>query len=186
MCSNCSGDDLRPESFSTFGISSPQRDAIFAAQVGAKRKQYRTPGTRRYSDKDALMQGINDVRILRWFTKIIKLVDSKDFVNLNLRGNGAESTLRNSVAGFCQEPFEIRVLPDAIIEVYASSEPVRELFSQHSMRKAFVLSPWEESRAARGGMRRTVESYRRTQRAKYFIGYAAVIIAAAAIVWCAI
>ncbi len=39
MCSNCSGDDLRPESFATFDVSSPEVPHSFA---GRRRRQAKT------------------------------------------------------------------------------------------------------------------------------------------------
>src|SRR5580698_2952462 len=84
MCSNCSGDDPRPESFASFDISSPKSERIFAAMIREKRKRYRT--SRLLSDltKGALMAGVGRVRSHHWYDAIIGNANRQHFVNLNL------------------------------------------------------------------------------------------------------
>jgi hypothetical protein len=183
MCSNCSGDDPRPESFASFDISSPKSERIFAAMIREKRKRYRT--SRLLSDltKGALMAGVGRVRSHHWYDAIIGNANRQHFVNLNLLGNSDEQVANTPASG---DPIEIRVLPNAIIEVYTATRTANCSESDRGRHEDCSPSMWDESFAARSGARWTPTDYQGVRRLKYLAGYGTFLIVAALVAWCAI
>src|SRR5579863_375654 len=97
MCSNCSGDDLRPESFATFDVSSPERMHGFAGHAGAKRKRYGTSGILAKLSEAALTQAIIHLWERTADSEIIEKVDRSSFVNLNSAAASDESARKTRV-----------------------------------------------------------------------------------------
>jgi hypothetical protein len=183
MCSNCSGDDPRPESFASFDISSPKTERIFAAMMSEKRKRYRTPQFLSDFTKGALIAGAARVRRRHWYNAIIGNANRQRFVNLNLRGNSDDQATNTSVSG---DPIEIRVLPNAIIEVYTVRRIANGSESDRGQHEDYSPSAWEESFAARSGARWTPIRYQGLRQLKYLAGYGTFLIVVALVVWCAI
>jgi hypothetical protein len=186
MCSNCSGDDLRPESFTTFGVSSPVGEERFAGGTGKKRKRYRTAQLWPKFAKGALSLAILRADLRGCLSRIVTGGDRRSFVNLNLGktlGDGASGAqILTKGSGL----IEIRVSANSIIEVYANSAEANSSQNKADLTTRQYLSAWEESYAERIDMRRAMESFRRTRRLKYFLGYGAFFIFAALAVWCAV
>ena len=115
MCSNCSGDDLKPESFATFDVSSPDDAPSFAGNAGEKRKRYRTLRALAKFAKDALTLGIPRPRGKQRLNQIMANVHRGSFVNLNLNTFAAKKATSQSSVSSDDQPLEIRVSADAII-----------------------------------------------------------------------
>lgn len=186
MCSNCSGDDLRPESFTTFDVSSPNSTSSFAAGGAKNRKEYRTRGYLPKVINAALTLGTAKGRKSGEGREIIESVHRGGFVNLNLgkitSENGSTAASPATAAG----PFEILVSPMAIVEIYAAPNLSTETRDDRSAIPISELSAWEESGNARAELRRTKERPLRASWAKRILGYAAFVVAAAFVLWCAI
>jgi hypothetical protein len=186
MCSNCSGDDPKPESFAFFDVSSPGRSESFADVARKKRKRYRTGRLLVKYAQAALTLAIHRVRRSKWHPRIIGSVDPGNFVNLNLSSSSGEYLANLRSARVAEKLVEIRVSRDAIIEVFANCE------SDHSIRNAYAVSEpeypsaWEESHAHRDNLQGATSDFRRARRLKYFLGYGAFVAAVALAVWCAV
>lgn len=153
MCSACSGDDPRPEMFTTFGISSPRTSSIFASGEGARRKEYGTLSALGDVVKPALTLGVVHIGKIWWLAarrRINKRAGNvylawRSFSRLRGRSGGA-AVLRKASKEFKDNPFseggsdrgdsggapiEVRVSADAIVEVYAvSGAPENNFWSE--------------------------------------------------------
>lgn len=186
MCSNCSGDDLKPESFAAFDVSSPNTSAGFAGETGKKRKRYGTAHISAMLRKAALALVIVRSRLDRSLLGIVETVYPGSFVNLNLSASSGEVATKRSVTPAGRELMAIRVSSDAIIEVYSTADTRTDARSEYGLNDGQYLSAWEESYAERSDLQRTLDTFRRTRRLKYFMAYGAFAAAAALAVWCAI
>ena len=186
MCSNCSGDDLKPESFALFDVSSPAGSDRFAGSSSEKRKRYRTGWFFTGFVKAALTQAIRSVRGNKRDVGIIGSIDRGSFVNLNLGSSAGEYMAKSRNSRDAGNPVEIRVSSDAIIEVFASYDSDKNMRSSHRLSEKEDLSPWEESYAERKNLRRTVGGFRRMRRLKYFVAYGALATVAALAIWCVV
>lgn len=186
MCSNCSGDDLAPETFASFDVSSPEGRHAFAARSGLKRSRYRTSSKWDEITNAALTLAINRIWRKATVLKIIRNVDRGHFVNLNsgsLYGEVQTKIGRNI------EPeglVEIRVSSDSIIEVYSETRNVRSAGNGNGFDEHRDASPWEESYAERNELCRAMQGFRRARILKYFVAYGAFATIGALAVWCAI
>jgi len=186
MCSNCSGDDLKPESFATFDLSSPARAHSFARAASKKRKRYRTSGDLTARIKAALIQTIMLMRQICRHAGIIGSADRGSFVNLNLSAFACENARKTTNEVHINDLLEIRVSADAIIEVYATADVALSLRDEYDRDEAANLSAWEESYVARSEVARTMERFRRARRVKYFLAYGAFVTVAVLAVWFAV
>jgi hypothetical protein len=186
MCSNCSGDDLRPETFASFDVSSPERELAFAAGLDSKRKRYGTSRVWTAIINSPLTLAI--LRMRQWATssRIIGKVDRGRFVNLNLGSSYGEAGTNTGSSAGVEGLIEIRVSADSIIEVYSGWRTAQHLDDKNGSREREHGSAWEESFAERSELRRTLNGFRRARRLKYFLAYSAFATAAAVAVWCAV
>jgi len=182
MCSNCSGDDPRPESFTSFVISSPNGASIFAPAPRHKQKKYRTLRFFQKMINAALTQAIVSSRRKPSRSEIIESVDQENFVNLNFDKYRADIGSESVSAPAVGHPIDIRVSPGEIIEVYAASESAITSRNKNEALKERAF-PWEESCKARNETKRTIEAYHLAHRLKYFLGYGAFVAAAALLLW---
>jgi hypothetical protein len=186
MCSNCSGDDLAPETFASFDVSSPEHRHAFAGRSGRKRRRYGTSRKWNAIINTALILMFERMRRKASILKIIRNVDRGHFVNLNLSSSyDEERTKRGSDAGL-EGLIEIRVSTNSIIEVYSDTRNARSSDNGNDFEEHKHTSPWEESYAERGELRRAMQRFRRGRRLKYFVAYGAFATVAALAVWCAI
>jgi hypothetical protein len=186
MCSNCSGDDLSPESFATFDVSSPTSREHFAGGLRKKRKPYRTIAILKELIKGALTLGEMHIRRGRRRWTIIRRVHLPSFVNLNL-GTLSDEDMANTLkitraAGL----IEVRVSADSIVEVYSGARPIQNGRNEYGLSERQLFSSWDESYAERSDLRRAMASFRRVRRLKHVAAYAAFIAFAAIAVWCAV
>jgi hypothetical protein len=186
MCSNCSGDDLKPESFSLFDVSSPTGSDRFAGASSEKRKRYRTGWFSAKFAKAALTQAIQSVRRSTCDAGIIGNIDRGSFVNLNLGSSAGEYMAKSRNSRDAGNPVEIRVSSDAIIEVFANCDSEKNMRSSRRLSERKYLSPWEESYAERKNLQRTLGGFHRMRRLKYFVAYGALVTVAALAVWCVV
>src|ERR1700689_850432 len=98
MCSNCSGDDPKPESFALFDVSSPNGGDRFADAPAGKRKRYGTAGVFARSAKASLRLVIQGGRPSKWRVRIIECVDRGSFVNLNSGSSSGEYPAKSRIA----------------------------------------------------------------------------------------
>lgn len=186
MCSNCSGDDLAPETFASFDVSSPERRHGFAAGLGRKRKRY---GTWRVWDvvvnSPLTLPFVRMQRRAR-VPRIIRTVDRRRFVNLNSSNSYDEDQTKIGTDGEVEGLIEIRVSADSIIEVYSDVRGVPDRGGKGEPREYARMSAWEESHAERSEQRRTLDGFRRTRRLKYVMACGAFAAATALAVWCAV
>jgi hypothetical protein len=183
VCSNCSGDDPRPESFASFVISSPKSGAIFAAASPRERRKYRTPRFFPGIINTLSTLGIVSSRWISSSSRIIESVDRESFVNLNLTATRIETGLKTANAPVLGHPIEIRVSPAAIIEVYAANDITGAPGDENELRTERSASAWQESCDARSNTKRTMEAHRFAHRLKLLFGYVAFVAAAAFMAW---
>jgi hypothetical protein len=186
MCSNCSGDDLSPESFATFDVSSPRDGDRFANGLREKRKRYGTMTILKDFIKRALTLAVMRAQAFRRSLAIIKSVHHPSFVNLNL-GKLSDEDMANTrkiteAAGI----MEIRVSADSIVEVYSGAGPVQLSRSEHGYTEGKYVSSWDESYAERSDLRRAMRTFRRTRRLKHAAAYGMFVMLAAIAVWCVV
>jgi len=185
MCSNCSGDDPKPESFALFDVSSPGGADRFAGTASGKRKRYRTGRVCAEFARAALTQAIQRVRGSKSHVRIIGSVDQQSFVNLNLGGSVGEYMANSGNPRDVAKPVEIRVSSDAIIEVFANCGSDQNMPNARGVSEREYFSAWEESYAERVDSRRTLTGFRRTRRLKHLVAYGALVAVAAVAIWCA-
>lgn len=183
MCSNCSGDDLRPESFATFDVSSPKGVTSFAENLAAKRKRYGTSHIFAMFTEATLSQAIIHFWKGAADPGIIRKFDLRSFVNLNSDAASDGATGKTRVPMRRRELLEIRVSADAIIEVFATPEVGERTRDESEMRGARCLSPWPESFAERNELQRTLKDFRRARQLKYFVAYGTLVTCAAVAIW---
>ena len=183
MCSNCSGDDLGPESFATFDVSSPKRVHGFAGYVAAKRKPYGTSRILASLTITALSQAIIHLWKRRADSEIIEEIDPGSFVNLNLAEASHPTTGKMRVPAQSRELVEIRVSADAIIEVFASAEVEERAGDECGLSDARYLSAWENSFAEHNELQSTLNGFRRARQVKYFVVYGMLVTFAAVAIW---
>jgi hypothetical protein len=186
MCSNCSGDDLSPESFATFDVSSPSNTRRFASELSNKRKQYGTMRIWAQLLKRALTLTIVRVHANRGSSPIIRSVDRASFVNLISGTFSAEDTANTPRITEAAGPIEIRVSADSIVEVYSDAGPIQNARNEDELHGRQSFSSWEESYAERSDLRRAMGKFRRTRRLKYVAAYGAFLTLAAIAVWCVV
>ena len=186
MCSNCSGDDLAPETFASFDVSSPEGRHPFAARSGLKRSRYGTSGKWNEIINTALTLAIKSMWRKATVLKIIRNVDRGHFVNLNSGSLYGEAQTKIGRNIELEALVEIRVSSDSIIEVYSETRNVRSSGYGNGFGEHRDTSPWEESYAERSELRRAIQGFRRARRLKYFVAYGAFATVAALAVWCAI
>jgi hypothetical protein len=186
MCSNCSGDDLKPESFAFFDVSSPERAESFADAARKKRKRYRTGDLFVKHVRAALTQAICTMRKSKWHARIIGCVDPEGFVNLNLGGSSGEYLANLRTGRDEKELIEIRVSAEAIIEVFASCGENKSIRNAYALAGPEYLSAWEESCVERNNLRRTTNGSRRVRQLKYIMKCGAFVTFVALAVWCAV
>jgi hypothetical protein len=186
MCSNCSGDDLKPESFALFDVSSPAGNIRFARAEQEKRKRYRTGRFFMRYGKAALTLAIQTVAGGSSQERITGSVDRGSFVNLNLSGSCGEYAANSRVTRNAETLIEIRVSSDAIIEVFSNRGSAEESQNAFGLSEQRNLSAWEECYVHRNNLRRTLGEFRRIRRLKYFLACGAFVTAAALAVWCAV
>jgi hypothetical protein len=203
MCSACSGDDPRPEMFTTFGISSPKSLPIFAIGVGGKRKEYRTQRAEGGSRKPASTLG--DLRVAKngCFSQVRRWVHRRTTVNLGFRDSpsiadefgGAEMSWEMRNAGPANRlsaqrsaddrrsgaAIEVRVSPDAIVEVYAPGGAPENQWDFAP--EDGTGNEWEENRVAREEARAMLTDYGRVRRAQRAAAYFLFAALAALAVW---
>jgi hypothetical protein len=183
MCSNCSGDDLRPESFATFDVSSPEGVRGFAGHTSTERKRYGTSRMLAMLRNTALSQAICRLWRCGANSEIIKKIDPGGFVNLNSAAAAHETSRKINVPVQNRELVEIRVSADAIIEVFAAAEAGERSRDECRLDDARYLSAWEESFTERSELRRTLNGFRRARRVKYFAAYGMLVTCAALAIW---
>jgi hypothetical protein len=186
MCSNCSGDDPKPESFAFFDVSSPERGERFADGARKKRKRYRTGQLFVTSAYAALTLAIQSMRRSKWRARITATVDPGGFVNLNLGSSSGEYLAKLRSARDSERLIDIRVSGDAIIEVFANCGSDESVRNAYALTEPEYLSAWEASYAERDKLQGTLGGFRRARRLKYFMGYGVFVTAAALAVWCAV
>jgi hypothetical protein len=186
MCSNCSGDDLSPESFATFDVSSPNNKSRFAGGARKKRKRYGTIYFSTTFAQAALTLAIARMCLRRYVSRIIGTVDRASFVNLNLGASSEQMTAETAIDDRIANLIEIRVSADSIIEVYAASDPTDNEQRRLGLAERKYLSAWEESDAARNDLQRAMKGIRRIRRVKYFAACGAFLTFAALAVWCVV
>jgi hypothetical protein len=185
MCSNCSGDDLGPETFASFDVSSPEHSSGFAASRGRKRKRYGTSRVWEVIVNSLLTLGFLRAGRKATNPQIIRTVDRADFVNLNLGGFYGEGGTKTGSSAGSEGLIEIRVSADSIIEVYSGAHGARDR-EEHEAREYEHMSAWEESYAERSELGRILNRFRRTRRLKYLMAFGAFATAVALAVWCAV
>lgn len=172
MCSACSGDDPRPESFTQFTFPSPNEDATFALRGAIWRRVYGTLRKKRYPTKPASIlrnMRISESRAGAWEVAVAE------------RGG----------AGRTGSPVEILVSTDAIVEVYGFSSGYSDNLSC-GLKKCLNVSEvdpgkeWVESRAARKESGRAFSHYRRVRRARAAGAYLVFAALTAFAIWCAV
>lgn len=186
MCSNCSGDDLSPESFATFDVSSPTGKEHFADGASQKRKRYRTITILTQLVKGALTVGVSCIGRRRRSVSIIKSARRPSFVNLNLStlsGDNAANTRRIRDAASL---IEVRVSADSIVEVYSGAGPIQIVRSDCGLSEREQFSSWEGRYVERSDLRRAMQQFRQARRLKHVAAYGAFLAFAAIAVWCAI
>ena len=186
MCSNCSSDDLKPESFAAFDVSSPKGRHDFAGHADRKRKRYRTARILATLTETPLIRAILHIRRRAEETGITGKFDRPSFVNLNSRAFERKRAAETSVAPQSREIIEIRVSPDAIIEVFATAEAAESVRDDFGVSEGRDRSAWTESFAARRELERALKGLRRARQFKYFVAYGALLICAAMVVWYAL
>jgi hypothetical protein len=186
MCSNCSGDDLRPESFAIFDVSSPKTGRSFAICAEKKRKRYRTSRILRMLTQSPLTQAILRALRTKGIPRITGMVDRGSFVNLNLSTPMEKLAAKKARAAQVGQLVEICVSPGAIIEVFANPGEAEKARSEYALTGGQYLFWREESCAEETELQRAIQSFRRTRQLKYFMAYSVFAIVAAAAVWCAI
>lgn len=186
MCSNCSGDDPKPESFALFDVSSPKSGERFAEAAREKRKRYGTVWFCAEFAKASLIQAIQRVRRSKWHKRIIGSVDLGSFVNLNLGGSSGEYVAKSRNARDAESLIEIRVSGDAIIEVFANHGSGANARNAYDLSEREYLSAWEESYAERNNLQETLSGFRRVRRLKYFLAYSTFATVVALAVWYAV
>ena len=164
MCSNCSGDDLSPESFASFDVSSRTRNDRFAHGLGGKRKRYGTMTILSHLIKCSLTLASVRIREFRRDAAIIKSVHRPGFVNLNLGKLSQEDMANTRKIRDAAGLMEIRVSADSIVEVYSGSGPIQNVRSQYSYNEAQQFSSWNESFVERSDLRRAMREFRRARR----------------------
>jgi hypothetical protein len=186
MCSNCSGDDLRPESFTSFDVSSPNNGARFAESMSRKRKRYGTTKAWSAFTKWALTLTIVRKNLRGCLSRIIADVYQGSFVNLNLGASSGEGAEKVQAFGESAGLIEIRVSANSIIEVYSTSNTADNPLSDAGFTGRGNHSTWEENYAERFDLQRTMDGLRRTWRWKYFVAYCTFVTFAALAVWFAV
>ena len=186
MCSNCSGDDPRPESFTLFDVSSPKSGERFADAWREKRKRYGTSWNCADIGKALLTRAIQRVLCSKWHERIIGTVDRASFVNLNLGGSSGGNLAKSRNARGAERLIEIRVSRDAIIEVFANCDSDENARNTFGVSERECLSAWEESYAERTKLQRTLGGFRRAERLKSCVAYGAFVAVVAVAVWCAV
>jgi hypothetical protein len=186
MCSNCSGDDPKPESFALFDLSSPKSGGRFAEADRRKRKRYGTSWFLAMLGKASLTLAIRWVRGRHWHERIIGSIDPRSFVNLNLGTSSGEYLAKSGSTQDVGSLIEIRVSGDAIIEVFANHRSDGNTRNAYGLSERKHLSVWEESYAERGNLQRTLSGFRRARQVKYVMACGAFLTIAALAVWCAI
>jgi len=185
MCSNCSGDDLRPESFTNFDISSPKTPPVFATGSTEKRSPYRT---RRYFPhllNAALTLAISRRPKNERKGKIIRSVHRGNLVNLFDHEIQPQIGVKNVSLAPVAAPFEVRVSANAIIEVYAAPEFRGTSLDDGADTGTGEFSAWEESCIARRELRMAMEEYRRARSIRICFAYVAFVAVAALAIWSA-
>jgi hypothetical protein len=183
MCSNCSGDDLRPESFAAFDDSSPKGGHAFAAPSAGKRKHYGTSRILAALAETALTQAILHLWRSAQDPAIIRNFDRPGFVNLNSAADAGQSPRKTGVPPELRELVEIRVSSDAIIEVFASPEAAEYADDERKLCEGRHVSPWEERFAERSELQRALKGFRRARQLRYFVAYGALLSCAAMAIW---
>jgi len=186
MCSNCSGDDLSPESFATFDVSSPTGREHFADGASQKRKRYRTITILTQLVKGALTLGVSRVGHRRRSMSIVKSVRRPSFVNLNLSTLSGDNTANARRIRDAAGLIEVRVSADSIVEVYSGAGPIQNVRDEYGLNEHQQFSAWEESYAERSDLRRAMQQFRQARRLKHVAAYGAFLAFAAIAVWCAI
>jgi len=186
MCSNCSGDDLRPESFTSFDISSPKLPPVFASGGREKRSTYGTRGFLPNLINTALTLAIARRPKSDGTPKIIRSVHRGNSVNLFLSNNHPKNSLKTVPSALTGAPFDVRVSPNEIIEVYVVAGPddvSRDDLNRFPPRE---LSAWDESCIARRELRQAMGRHRRGHRMRIWFSYGVFFVIAALVAWCAI
>jgi hypothetical protein len=186
MCSNCSSDDPKPESFALFDLSSPKSVGRFADANREKRKRYGTSWFFAKLAKAALTLAIRCIHRRNWRKQIIGSVDRGSFVNLNLGTSHGEYMAKSQNVQDAGSLVEIRVSGDAIIEVFANHRSDGNTRNVYGLSEREYLSAWEESYAERSNLQRMLSGFRKARRLKYAMACGAFLTAAALAVWCAI
>jgi hypothetical protein len=186
MCSNCSGDDPEPESFALFDVSSPTSGQRFADAIPEKRKRYRTGRFFMKYARTALTLTIQAIRGGKSNGRIIGSVDRRSFVNLNSGSFSGEYVANSRNTQNAEEPIEIRVSSDAIIEVFANSGVYKNARNACGLSEREWLSAWKESYAERNNLRRALGAFRMTRRLKYFMACSVFVTVVALAVWCVV
>ncbi len=186
MCSNCSGDDLSPESFATFDVSSPMDGRRFANETGEKRKPYGTMRILGQLTKRALTLAVARVRTRLRISAIIESVHRPSFVNLNLGALSNEDMANTQKIREAAGLIEIRVSADSIVEVYSGAGPIQHSRNGYGWGERQHFSSWDESFAERSDLRRAMREFRRTRRVKHVAVYGMFLTLAAIAVWCAV
>jgi hypothetical protein len=183
MCSNCSGDDLKPESFVSFDVSSPEGVRGFAAPSAAKRKRYGTSRILTARSETALTPAILRMWRRAQGPGIVRTFDSAGFVNLISAADVGRNSQKTRVPTRFRELVEIRVSDDAIIEVFASPEGAAYAGDECKLSGGRYLSPWEETFTERTGLQRALVGFRRARQLKYFVAYGMLLSCAAMAIW---
>jgi hypothetical protein len=186
MCSNCSGDDPKPESFAFFDVSSPKRGESFADRPRRKRKRYRTGRLFATYAHAALTLAIDGVHRSKSRARIIGSVDPGSFVNLNLGGSPGEYLAKLRSTRDAENLIEIRVSGDAITEVLATCGSDENTRRAYGLAEREIHSAWEESYVERNNLERTLRDSRWARRLKCFMAYGAFVTITALAVWCAV
>lgn len=192
MCSACSGDDPRPEMFTTFDISSPKMPPIFAIGEGARRKEYGTLSGLGDVVKPALTLANLHLGKLGWLAARRRINNRTGNVYLawpffsRLRGRwGGAAVLRKASKQFKNSrfsegwgnrggsvgaPIEVRVSEDALVEVYSmSGAPENNFWSEPTFSQLETESEYEMLNSQ---TREYGESARQTRAARDFGGSA--------------
>lgn len=186
MCSNCSGDDLKPESFAIFDVSSPKAARRFAENAGAKRKSYGTSPILERTTKPALIQHIMRLWQRAQRDGITRNFNWSSFVNLNSSALRSESSSQTNMPTQFRRLVDIRVSGDVIIEVFATVEEEQCSRNDVAFSEAKDFSPWEESFAERSETRRALKGVHRARQLRYLVAYGMLVTCAAMVIWYAL
>ena len=186
MCSNCSGDDPRPESFALYSTAIAGVARRPADSDGKKRKRYGTGRLLAACINTALTLAILRVRRNRRHKRIIGTVDRGSFVNLNLGTSSGENMAKSRGVQNRENLIEIRVSSDAIIEVFANYGGDENVQAGYGLITQKMSSAWGEHCAERSNLRRRLSGFDGSRRLKYFLACVTFVAVVAFTVWCAV